>query len=224
LYIRRNANDEIAWFHAIYNTGYFTADQAERMAERLLHLIRQVVANPGQRLSEVSLCSDDELAQLSVWSQGRRIAAPATTLPALFEAQAARTPEALAVLAGEQRLSYAQLNGQANQLAHYLIALGLRPDDRVALCLERGTTMVVALLAVLKAGGAYVPLDPRYPPERIAYMLADSAPRVLLAHSATSNRLPGTTIQRIDLDFPDWLDQPASDPEVIGLSASHLAY
>ncbi|QJD67283.1 amino acid adenylation domain-containing protein [Xanthomonas campestris pv. badrii] len=224
LYIRQNTNDEIAWFHAIYNKGYFTADQVERMTERLLHLIRQVVADPGQRLSEISLCSDDELAQLSDWSQGRQVEMPAATLPALFEAQVARTPAALAVLAGEQRLSYAQLNAQANQLAHHLIAIGLRPDDRVALCLERGATMVVALLAVLKAGGAYVPLDPRYPPERIAYMLADSAPRVLLVHSATNGRLPVTIVPRIDLDLPDWVDQPTSDPDVAALNPSHLAY
>ncbi|WP_425476767.1 AMP-binding protein, partial [Xanthomonas albilineans] len=91
----------------------------------------------------------------------------------LFEAQVVRDPSAIAVVQGEVSLTYAELNARANRLAHYLRGLGVRPDDRVAICVQRSVEMVVALLAVLKAGGAYVPLDPAYPPERLAYMQSD---------------------------------------------------
>ncbi|MCI0998379.1 AMP-binding protein, partial [Pseudomonas corrugata] len=99
--------------------------------------------------------------------------------------QVQRTPDAVAVLHGDQRLSYGELNGQANRLAHYLRKQGVRPDSRVAICVERGLDMVVGLLAILKAGGGYVPLDPAYPADRIAYMLEDSAPAVVLVQTAT---------------------------------------
>ncbi|WP_154618414.1 AMP-binding protein, partial [Pseudomonas syringae] len=90
------------------------------------------------------------------------------TVHGLFEEQVQRTPDALAVLHGEQRLSYRELNERANRLAHYLRKQGVRPDSRVAICVERGIDMVVGLLAILKAGGGYVPLDPAYPADRIA--------------------------------------------------------
>ena len=89
----------------------------------------------------------------------------------LVEAQVARTPDAIAVVCDSERLTYAELNASANRLAHHLRALGVRPDDRVAICAERSLEMVVGLLAIHKAGGAYVPLDPGYPAERLAYML-----------------------------------------------------
>ncbi|WP_139829966.1 AMP-binding protein, partial [Lonsdalea populi] len=101
-----------------------------------------------------------------------------------FEAQAARTPDALAVLFEDDALTYDQLNRRANQLAHHLISLGVRPDDRVALCVERGLDMMVGLLGILKAGAAYVPLDPAYPAERLAYMLDDAQPVALLTQTA----------------------------------------
>ena len=94
-----------------------------------------------------------------------------------------RTPDAVAVVFEDASLSYAELNRRANQLAHHLRELGVRPDDRVAICVERGLEMIVALLAVLKAGGAYVPLDPAYPAERLRFMLEDCAPVALLTQS-----------------------------------------
>ncbi|TBW45040.1 non-ribosomal peptide synthetase, partial [Marinobacter halodurans] len=100
----------------------------------------------------------------------------------LFEAQVQRSPEAVALVHGDETLSYGALNARANQLAHYLRELGVGPDDRVAICAERSLAMVVGLLGVLKAGGAYVPLDPEYPAERVAYMLEDSAPVAVLVH------------------------------------------
>ncbi|RZI77505.1 MAG: non-ribosomal peptide synthetase, partial [Rubrivivax sp.] len=144
------------------------------------------------------------------------------TLPGMVEAQVLRTPDAVAVKAEEGELSYRALNEQANRLAHHLIDLGVKPDDRVAICVERGLSMVVGLLAILKAGGAYVPVDPDYPAERVRHMLSDSAPVAVLVHSATRH-VPDSA-QVIDLDQPTWNAQPSSNPVVTGLTPRHLAY
>ncbi|MDU8497927.1 amino acid adenylation domain-containing protein [Pseudomonas syringae] len=146
------------------------------------------------------------------------------TLQGLFEAQAVRTPQAVALRAGRSQLSYRQLNEQANCLAHHLIDLGVRPDDRVAICVERGLSMVVGLLAILKAGGAYVPLDPGYPRERLQYMVKDSAPVALLVHAGTRSLLDDEHTPRIDLDSSTWDMQRSDNPRVPGLMPNHLAY
>ncbi|WP_374684464.1 amino acid adenylation domain-containing protein [Pseudomonas sp. 18.1.10] len=132
------------------------------------------------------------------------------TLHGMFERQVARSPDAIAVKAGDVVLTYAELNTQANQLAHHLLALGVQPDSRVAICVERGLDMVVGLYAILKAGAAYVPLDPAYPPERLAYMLQDSAPVVVLAQGSTRALLGTAAV--IDLDQPAWSHQPLDNP------------
>ncbi|PYC13225.1 non-ribosomal peptide synthetase, partial [Pseudomonas mosselii] len=145
-------------------------------------------------------------------------------LHALFEHQAQLRPEAIAVQTDGERLSYRQLDEQANRLAHHLIELGVKPDDRVAICVERGVSMVVGLLAILKAGGAYVPLDPGYPVGRIRHMLEDSAPLAVLVHSATRG-VPGeVAVPQVDLDQPTWEALPATCPRVTGLTPRHLAY
>src|SRR5206468_3616038 len=112
----------------------------------------------------------------------------------LFEQQAAAQPDAVAVLFEDQSLSYRELNARANQLAHELIALGVRPDDRVAIFVERSLEMVVGLLGILKAGGAYQPLDPAYPNERLHYLLQDGAPKVLLTQQALQGQLPAADV------------------------------
>nr|UXB95126.1 non ribosomal peptide synthetase [Pseudomonas syringae] len=147
------------------------------------------------------------------------------TIHGLFEAQVQRTPDAFAVISGEQRLSYRQLNEQANRLAHALRKQGVQPDSRVGICVERGAQMVVGLLAILKAGGGYVPLDPAYPAERITYILQDSAPAAVLVQAATRHLLAGVSVQAIDLDDQSaWQDEPVQNPDVEGLTSTHLAY
>lgn len=143
-----------------------------------------------------------------------------------FEDQVRYNGEAIAVECDGATLSYAALNVRANRVAHRLIALGMRPDDRVALCLERGLDMVVALLGVLKAGGAYVPLDPAYPRERLAYMLADSTPRCVLAQSSLRDVLPAGDAPVLWLDEADLTALPDHDPDpaALGLAAHCLAY
>src|SRR5208282_4791106 len=148
---------------------------------------------------------------------------------ALFEAQAARTPDAVAVEFEDRRLTYGELNARANRLAHHLLGLGVKPDARVAICVERGIEMVVGLLAILKAGGAYVPLDPAYPAARLAFMLEDSAPVALLADRAGQAALAacGIDVPLTDLaQAGRWAHEPAVNPgcAALGLTSRHLAY
>ena len=140
------------------------------------------------------------------------------------EAQARVQPEAPALLFGELRLSYGELNRRANQVAHRLLALGVRPDQRVAICVERGVEMIVGLLGILKAGGAYVPIDPAYPRERIAYTLQDSDPVALLVQAGTQSLVADLRVPLIDLDSRTLAHEAQEDPEVPGLTPAHLAY
>ena len=158
------------------------------------------------------------------WNATARALAPAT-LPELFGAQAARTPEALAVVCGEERLSYGELEARANRLAHHLRALGVGPESIVGLCVERSPEMVVGLLGILKAGGAYLPLDPGYPAERLAFMLADAGARVLVAQSGLLERLGphDARVVRLDADWPAIAGRPATAP-AHGLSPHNSAY
>ena len=146
------------------------------------------------------------------------------TVQALFEAHARRTPDAIAVQAGQHALTYRQLNERANQLAFHLREHGVQPDSRVALCVERGLDLVVGLLGILKAGGAYVPLDPGYPRERLAYMLTDSQPVALLVQAATREGVGDVSIPLIDFDHCTWNQAPIDNPSVPGLSVANLAY
>ncbi len=118
----------------------------------------------------------------------------------LFEEQVARTPDAIAVVFEEQQLSYQSLNAKANQLAHYLQTVSVKPDSLVAICMDRSIDLVIGLLVILKAGGAYVPLDPNYPRERLAFMLEDTKARVLLSHSSMATQLPSYSGHLVYLD------------------------
>ncbi|HLD68435.1 MAG TPA: amino acid adenylation domain-containing protein, partial [Pseudomonas sp.] len=140
---------------------------------------------------------------------------------AVFEAQAARTPQAPALVGANAALTYAQLNTRANRLAHRLIDLGVRPDDRVGLCAQRSAEMVIGLLGILKAGAAYVPLDPAYPAERLAHMLADAAPRALVRQAGLADLAVPDGLATLEIDAQDG---PSHNPEVSGLQANHLAY
>ncbi|WP_186118212.1 AMP-binding protein, partial [Burkholderia gladioli] len=149
---------------------------------------------------------------------------PAVQLTGMVEAQARRTPEAVALRHGEATLSYARLDARANQIAHALIARGVGPDTRVAICVRRGLDMVTGLLGVLKAGAAYVPIDPAYPAERLAYMLEDCRPRVLLTQAAVRAGLPEHAFEALSLDADAAVfdAMPDSQPERRTL-AEHLA-
>jgi amino acid adenylation domain-containing protein len=141
----------------------------------------------------------------------------------LFEAQVERTPDAVAVAFEDTHLTYAELDGRANQLAHYLRERGVGPDARVAICVERGLEMMVALLAVLKAGGAYVPLDSSYPEDRLRYMLEDSAPVVLLTQGSLAGLFADANVPVVDLFAAEWSDRPETKLEG-AVTPENLAY
>ena len=214
-----------------YATGLFEAATIGRLVGHFQILLEGIAASPEARLSELPLLTRAERRQLLVdWNN---TAAPFPQDPcihALFEARAAAMPEAAAVACEDGQLNYAELNAQANRLAHRLIELGVGPDTRVAICAGRGLNMVVGLLAILKAGGAYVPLDPSYPGERLAFMLEDSAPAALLTQGRLQYLFEGMakTVPVIDLDagVPAWTGLPDTNPEpgIIGLRPEHLAY
>ena len=165
----------------VSNLAYFSADIAPRLSARLAAMITSLAQSLRQPLADLVCMNTAERQQLLVEFNDTTANYPhQRCLHQLFEAQAAAQPNALALVAGEQRLSFQQLNGQANQLAHHLRALGVRPDCLVGLCVGRSAKLVIAQLAILKAGGAYVPMDPNYPEARLRQLLADSHPSVLV--------------------------------------------
>ena len=208
-----------------YASDLFGVETIARLTGHLQTLVRGVAAHPDACLADLPLLSADEMAQRAAWN------ATATEYPAelwahrLVEAQAAATPEATALIHGDEMLSYRELNGRANRLAHHLRAAGVGPEVAVGICLERSVDMVVALLAVLKAGGPYVPLDPAYPAERLAYMLANARARVVITHQQLICVLPAEfagTVIRIDAEGA-FDGMPDHDPACIG-RPDHLAY
>nr|AFH75330.1 nonribosomal peptide synthetase [Pseudomonas sessilinigenes] len=208
-----------------YATALFDEATLQRYVGYLQRVLQAMVSDDQMLLDQVPLLDQEQRWQLlEGFNATDRDYPLEQTLHGLFEAQVLRSPEALAVQAGEQCLSYRQLNQQANQLAGHLLQLGVGPDQRVAICVERSVDMVVGLLAILKAGGAYVPIDPAYPAERIAYMLEDSAPLAVLAQGATLGLLGDPDVPVVDLEQSVWSRQPRINPRIAGLTPRHLAY
>ncbi|MBB4635033.1 non-ribosomal peptide synthetase [Longimicrobium terrae] len=181
-----------------YSTDLFRRDTALRMADHLARLLERVAAQPDAPLSTVEMTGAEE-RRLVVDEWNRTAAAfPADAcIHTLIEAQAARTPDAVAVIFEDDSLTYAQLNARANRLARRLVSMGVGPEARVGLCLERSLEMVAGILAVLKAGGAYVPLDPGYPAERLAGMVEDAGIGLLLTQSALLGTIPAAPGVRV---------------------------
>ncbi|WP_139837541.1 non-ribosomal peptide synthetase, partial [Xenorhabdus beddingii] len=211
-----------------YATDLFDAATVERMAGYLVNVLTAMGADETQAIATLPMLPESERQHLLGFN-GRQEDFPPEMIHPLFEAQAAHRPDAMALVFEGQTLSYGELNGRANRLAHYLMARGVRPADRVAICVERSPEMVVGLLAILKAGGAYVPLDPAYPAERLAYMLADSAPVIILTQTALADKLASALPTVLLDDLPDnpasfLTGLPSHNPDVPGLTARHPAY
>jgi arthrofactin-type cyclic lipopeptide synthetase C len=201
-----------------YAVALFDESTVQRYVGYFTRVLQAMVDNDQAVLEHVPLVGERERQHLLFDFNATAVSYNLEqTLHGMFEAQVARTPDAMAIKAGQQHLTYAELNAQANQLAHHLRALGVQPDSRVAICVERGLEMVIGLYAILKAGAAYVPLDPAYPHERITYMLQDSAPAVVLAQGATRGLLGEVAV--VDLDQPTWQHQPVDNLGVQGVSA-----
>ena len=217
--------------------GFGLTAQAEAPADpaqlcSLMHtalerLVEALETAPGTPLASVDVLPAGERRRVvAEWNDTDAAPPGEPFVHRVFEARARRAPGSLAVVHGGEALSYAELNARANRLAHHLAERGVGPEVRVAICVERGLEMVVAVLAVLKAGGAYVPLDPSYPAERLRYMLRDSAPAVLLARAPQAERFAELLgqVAVVDLGAPVWLAHPAGDPEPRGLIPDNLAY
>jgi len=209
-----------------YSTDLFDPCTITRMLGHFQILLEGIVADPEQRLSELPLLTEAERHQLLIdFNAPKREYPRGECLHQLFEQQVERAPDAVAVVYQHEQLSYRELNGRANKLAHYLRGLGVGPEVLVGICLERSVEMVVGLLGVLKAGGAYVPLDPSYPQERLSFMLTDTGAPVLLTQARVVKDLPDHRAEVICLDT-DW-DEIAQESEenlARGATAENLAY
>ncbi len=213
-----------------YNAGLFDRASAELLAARLTRLLEQFVADPSAPLHRLEILTPQERRRLLHDFNDTAAPLPEATVIDLFERQAAKTPENIALVFEDQELTYAQLEARANQLAWRLIAQGIGPEDIVAICMERSFEMVLAILATLKTGAAYLPLDPDYPPERLAFLLQDAGPRLILTTREIGAPLP----QTVPLIFPDDVEMgagptlsdrnPTDKDRLRPLTPSHAAY
>jgi amino acid adenylation domain-containing protein len=223
-----------------YNTDLFDQPTIARMARHIQTLLAAIVAQPDQRLAHLPLLTSAERQQLlSAWND-TRAGMRGACVHELFATQATRTPDAVALVyetkdAGRRtngesascvlHLTYAELDRRANQLARHLRALGVGPEVRVGLCLDRTPELLIGLLGILKAGGAYLPLDPTYPAERLAFMLEDSQVGILLTQERLLDRLPAlwALVVAIDAEWPAIATQPTTCP-TSGVTPANLAY
>jgi amino acid adenylation domain-containing protein len=212
-----------------YNTALFESATAERLARNLLAVLAHMAATPAVRTSDLFVLEEREAAAIAQWNATAKLspAGDEVTLRDLFEQQAKRTPDAVAVVGDEGELSYAQLDRTAGVIAHRLIAAGVTRESVVAVLAERSAQLVSALVGVVKTGAAFLPLDPEYPPGRLAYMLADSGAAVVLAQRHIGDLLPesGPPVLYLD-DAPTW-PEPAADlcrPVLHADNAAYLIY
>jgi len=203
----------------------------ERIGTNYLLVLQALAREPKADHQLCDCLSTEERRQvLYEWNATRTDYPQDKCIHELFEEQVRQTPQATAAVSEGEEVSYDDLNQRANRLAHYLRSLGVGPDERVGICLERGIEMIVALLAVLKAGGAYVPLDPDYPEERLQFMVKDSSPAAVLTHRSTQELARklgnGVRVVELDGDARRWETQPGTNPErtSVGLTPAHLAY
>ena len=212
-----------------YAADLFDRGTVEAIGQRLIRLLTAAVADATRPLGSLAILDDTERSTIlegfnATAQELVQDGSVPATLPSLFAAQAARTPDAVAVVFEDRSLTYAALDAHSNRLASHLRGLGVGPETVVGLCVERSPEMVVGLLGILKAGAAYLPLDPNYPRERLAFMLSDAGAPVLVTQQALLERLPvpaqgsaaqpGATIVRLDADWPLIARQPATAPAV----------
>ena len=209
-----------------YATDLFDRSTIERLLSSYVTLLEGIVAEPERRVSEHALLSADASQRIVVdWNATAAEVPKDRCVHELFAEQAARTPDAIALVYEDSKLSYGELERRSNRLAHHLRGLGVGREQVVGLCMERSLDLVVGLLGIMKAGGAYLPLDPGYPPQRLAYMMADARVSVLLTQGTAANVLAGhegVTV-RLDADRAAIERQPGTPP-VSGVSPDNLAY
>jgi len=213
------------WLRVHYDAARFDAQCMESLVDHYKRLLLAATANPSCSLAQLDMFSTSERDSLARWNDTTAALPPEHAIHHLVERQAARTPQATAVLMGEQRLTYAELNSRADQLAAWLRAQGVTTEQRVGVCLPREPLLVVALLGILKAGGAYVPLDPEYPSNRLAFMVRDSGMKLLLSSVELSvvSELATESVTVVDLPRLDLCDEEESATTAVP-DADNLAY
>jgi amino acid adenylation domain-containing protein len=224
LMVRKTAHQLAGSLH--YATDLFDSATAKRVTDDLVSFLQAVTADPEQRIGEIALLTAGERqCVLLEWNQTERSYEQVRSVHESFEEQVERAPDRLSVVYEDQQLSYGVLNSSANRLAHYLRKLGVGPDIRVALCMERRPEMVVGLLGVIKAGGAYVPLDPNYPADRLAQMLEDSQAALVLTQKRLRDKLPAywALAINVDSDAEEWLQESPLNP-AIQIAMKNLVY
>lgn len=213
-----------------YNTDLFNAATITQMLGHFQSLLEGIVVNPDQQISKLPILSEAERQQLLVeWNNTQADYPIKQCIHNLFEAQVERaslTPDAIAVVFEDQQLTYRELNQRANQLAHHLRSLGVGPEVLVGICMERSLEMMVGLLGILKAGGAYMPLDSAYPQERLALILEDAKPLVLLTQKHLVAELPKhrAKVVCIDADWEIHTFSSAQENPISSVTAENLAY
>jgi amino acid adenylation domain-containing protein len=210
----------------LFNSQRHRPDEMQRLAQSYRCLLRSVVRQSDNDIAAFEIVDEQQQQKLRQWNQ-TEVKYPDTGLShELFEQQAARTPDAVALVSGPDSLSYRQLNERANQLSHHLLALGVGTESVVGILMQRSIEMVVSVLAVLKAGAAYLPLDPGYPVRRLSFMLEDAQPVVLLRQSSQDVLLDvpqGIAVVVVDEQSTAFAGSPAQNP-ALEVSADNLAY
>jgi amino acid adenylation domain-containing protein len=217
---------ELLFKIAYQENNRFDVFSIKQMLEHLQTLLEGMIANPYQRLEQLPLLTSAEQQLLLVEWNNTQIKYPnEKCIHELFESQVEETPDAIAVVFEEEQLTYRELNARANQLAHYLQKLGVKPEVLVGICVERSLSMVIGLLAILKAGGAYIPLDPSYPQKRIAFILEDTQAPVLLTQASLLESTPQHQAAVVCLDT-DWhlIAQQSQENVFPELTTDNLAY
>ena len=227
LYLNAIQTNEELLLEFEYNRDLFDERTIRQWAGQLKELLVNATSNPEIRLAEVPMLTDQERRRVLVDFNGKETAYPEDKcVHELFEQQVQRTPEAIAVLSNQARLTYGELNRRANLMAFYLMERGVGPEVCVGLCLERGLNMVIAMLAILKAGATYVPLDPSYPQERLRFMMDDTQLKIILTEAQLKRHLPSTDALMICVDS-EWnqMEQRSSAGNpVLPNAADSLAY
>jgi amino acid adenylation domain-containing protein len=210
----------------VYDGKHLSAENVEKIISHFTTLLCAIAENPQSPAAHLSILTAEERRKLLFeWNDNRRDFPKNLCIQQLFEAQVSRTPNATALIFGERRVTYRELNNRANRLARHLQKLGVEPESLTAICVERSIEMIVGILAILKAGGAYVPLDPNYPRERLAYMLEDSNAAVILTTQNLLGELDSRKAKTVCFDRDsDQISQESEDNLTPTATAENLAY
>ena len=225
IHVRELHDDEDVNIDFVYNQSYFNSSEISLLQLRFVQIIEYVSHHVCVPVCDIPLLTQHEQQQMLAWNQTENHYPQEKTIIDLFQAQAAKTPNNIALVFEGRQLRYEELNTKANYLAHYLIKSGVASETIVGICVTRSMEMVVAMLGVLKAGGAYVPLDPDYPVSRLQYILEDSKIKILITQTDLLKLIPASDVQNVDLkgEWKEIAAYPGSNPALRN-NSSNLAY